>query len=132
MGKIQGQSVSDDPQPLTMAYVDLDNFKAVNDTMGHAEGDRVLQQVARKLRTNVRKTDVEARLGGDEFCALLPETGEEAIQRADRLMYQVKRSGKNAILQEVVADRGARSRRTGHRGSPSAAKVRKWVIFGPG
>lgn len=59
---------------LTLAYVDLDNFKRINDTLGHTEGDRVLREVAQALRSGSRRTDVVARLGGDEFVLLLPQT----------------------------------------------------------
>ena len=62
-------------QPVTLAYLDLDNFKAVNDAHGHLEGDRVLRRVATVLREQLRKSDVAARLGGDEFAIILPNTG---------------------------------------------------------
>jgi diguanylate cyclase (GGDEF)-like protein/PAS domain S-box-containing protein len=60
--------------PLTVAYVDLDNFKKVNDSLGHAEGDEVLMSVAATLRTNLRASDFVARIGGDEFAIALPQT----------------------------------------------------------
>lgn len=59
---------------LTVVYIDLDNFKAINDTAGHAEGDAVLQQVGRILRDSFRRADTAARLGGDEFALILPNT----------------------------------------------------------
>jgi diguanylate cyclase (GGDEF)-like protein len=62
---------------LSLLYVDLDNFKAVNDRKGHAEGDRVLKAVADALTQETRVTDLAARLGGDEFALLLPETSED-------------------------------------------------------
>ena len=62
-------------KPVTVAYIDLDNFKTVNDELGHAEGDSVLRTVGRVIHENIRQTDVIARLGGDEFALLLPETG---------------------------------------------------------
>jgi GGDEF domain-containing protein len=56
---------------VALIYLDLDNFKPVNDRYGHAVGDRVLQEVSKILRRMVRETDVVARLGGDEFAVLL-------------------------------------------------------------
>jgi diguanylate cyclase (GGDEF)-like protein len=67
-------------RPFTLVYIDLDNFKAVNDHFGHSEGDNVLRRVASYLRKSLRKTDMVARLGGDEFALLLPETKEESSQ----------------------------------------------------
>jgi diguanylate cyclase (GGDEF)-like protein len=66
---------------LTLAYVDLDDFKAINDTRGHAEGDRVLRVVGRVLIGSVRETDTAARLGGDEFALVLPETDGDGAQQ---------------------------------------------------
>ncbi len=59
---------------FTLAYVDLDDFKAVNDLEGHDAGDRLLRRIADVLRSSTRQTDVLGRLGGDEFAAILPET----------------------------------------------------------
>lgn len=64
--------------PLSIVYVDLDNFKYVNDIHGHETGDRLLRLVARTIHGNIRITDLAARLGGDEFAVLLPETGRQA------------------------------------------------------
>jgi diguanylate cyclase (GGDEF)-like protein len=64
-------------RPITIAYIDLDNFKAVNDSKGHAEGDELLHRVGEKIREELRSQDVPARLGGDEFALLLPETSFE-------------------------------------------------------
>ena len=129
--------------PLTVAYIDLDDFKAVNDRVGHHGGDRLLRRVADSLRAAVRQVDTVARMGGDEFAILLPETGPEGaaaaarklaqlatqnveglgpvtvsmgvvtfcmpppnpgdlIDRADALMYEAKRAGKNSSRLAVV------------------------------
>ena len=60
------------PEPFTIAYIDLDNFKYINDTMGHDVGDILLQNVAQTLLTEVRSADFISRLGGDEFAILFP------------------------------------------------------------
>lgn len=69
-------------RPLSVAYLDLDFFKKVNDQYGHAAGDALLKAVAKAARDHLRSTDLIARLGGDEFAILLPETGVEAVQAA--------------------------------------------------
>jgi diguanylate cyclase (GGDEF)-like protein len=83
-------------QPFTLAYIDLDNFKEVNDTYDHTTGDIVLRTVASAITGSLRRTDVVARLGGDEFAILLPETGEQAALAAtdkirEQLHYGMKR-----------------------------------------
>lgn len=126
-------------QCLTLVYFDIDNFKNINDKLGHIQGDRLLYLVACTVAKTIRKTDIFARLGGDEFVLLLPETiyqqaqlvlqrvqeqlnkmvkqesfevsfsigaitflelpdsVDNMLERVDKLMYQVKHSGKNNI-----------------------------------
>src|SRR5919108_5566708 len=62
------------PHPITLVYVDVDNFKLVNDLFGHKIGDEVLRCIATELKSQLRITDTVARLGGDEFVMLLPST----------------------------------------------------------
>ena len=68
-------------RPCCAAYIDLDNFKAVNDRLGHLAGDNVLRVVADCLKANVRVTDTVARVGGDEFVLFLPETEQEGARK---------------------------------------------------
>lgn len=68
--------------PLSLAYLDVDDFKAINDTHGHAAGDRVLSVLGEVLNRSVRESDTAARLGGDEFALLLPDTDERAARQA--------------------------------------------------
>lgn len=63
-------------RPFTVALLDIDGFKAINDSHGHEVGDRVLRDVARRLKTMLRRQDTLARWGGDELLVLLPETAE--------------------------------------------------------
>jgi two-component system, cell cycle response regulator len=74
---------------LTVAMLDLDRFKAVNDTFGHQAGDRILQELAELLRREAREVDKLGRYGGEEFILLLPDTG---IEDAAVLLERVRRS----------------------------------------
>lgn len=71
-----------DGRPLVVLTLDLDDFKAVNDTFGHAGGDELLAQLARRLQGAVRAGDALARMGGDEFAVLLEHTGDDATAPA--------------------------------------------------
>lgn len=78
-------------RPLSLIYMDLDNFKKVNDTYGHAVGDLVLKRFVDVVNEKLRKTDFLARWGGEEFVALLPETGLEGARRlAERIRTAIE------------------------------------------
>jgi diguanylate cyclase (GGDEF)-like protein len=79
-------------RPLSVAFVDIDHFKAVNDTYGHPTGDVVLRHVADILRGNIRSSDRIGRYGGEEFVLLLPETNvDDAAMLAEKLRMCVLR-----------------------------------------
>lgn len=78
-------------RPLSLAILDLDHFKRVNDTHGHAAGDEVLRRVARLCRDNFRAVDIVGRLGGEEFVVLLPDTSlAQAGEVAQRVLEQLR------------------------------------------
>lgn len=80
--------------PLSMAFLDCDNFKQVNDRFGHAAGDDLLRRIATAVRMTTREVDVVARLGGDEFAVLLPETDAHA---ADTVCAKVRDALQHAV-----------------------------------
>ena len=66
-------------EPLAFAMIDVDDFKRINDTLGHAGGDEALKQIAHILRTQARETDIPARFAGDEFSLVMPRSDERGI-----------------------------------------------------
>ena len=145
----QAKSFSDRQNaPLSLAYTDIDEFKQLNDRLGHNTGDKVLAVTAAVIQKALRPTDIVARIGGDEFAILLPATDgtsaarilervrleldyamgqhswavtfsvgiasfspplasvPEMLQKADEVMYSVKRTGKNRLkLRDVDSSR---------------------------
>lgn len=76
--------------PLTLAMIDVDRFKQINDEYGHPVGDRVLRALAERLSTGLRRTDVVARYGGEEFAVLMAETAPEpALERIESLRREI-------------------------------------------
>ncbi len=74
---------------VALLFLDLDSFKPINDTLGHEAGDKVLQEVARRLKAIVRDTDSVARVGGDEFVVLLNEVADPALTAAQRVAQEI-------------------------------------------
>lgn len=91
--RVQAQRALAEGAELALLYIDLDPFKAINDSLGHAAGDQVLQGVARRLRRAVRATDLVCRLGGDEFAILLTGTCDRVFARkvGDKVLAAVAR-----------------------------------------
>jgi diguanylate cyclase (GGDEF)-like protein len=81
--------------PFSLAYLDLDNFKHINDTYGHTTGDDILKTFVSDILQNVRKTDVVARLGGDEFAIFLPDTDQSSV----RIVMEKMRSELNKVAE---------------------------------
>jgi diguanylate cyclase (GGDEF)-like protein len=77
-------------QPMTLALIDVDHFKAINDTYGHDAGDQVIRQVSELLGRSVRSADLVGRLGGDEFVLLVQLPNEAANQMLERIHEQVR------------------------------------------
>ncbi len=79
-----------DDKPVSLLMIDIDHFKGVNDTHGHAAGDRVLAEIAQKIALNVRGFDLAARYGGEEFVVVMPDTTlDVALEVAERLCLSI-------------------------------------------
>ena len=77
--------------PLACLIYDIDDFKKINDTHGHLEGDRILQEMAARTLKIIRRSDLAARYGGEEFTIIMPQTGYEGAKaQADRLLEEVR------------------------------------------
>jgi diguanylate cyclase (GGDEF)-like protein len=89
---------------LSCAMIDVDGFKHINDTFGHAAGDALLQHIGALLRATLRASDLPARLGGDEFVALMPETNlDGAVATAERLLGRVMARPLTVLDQTLLA-----------------------------
>lgn len=83
-------------RPLTIVYSDIDDFKAVNDTRGHAAGDETLKAISDAMRRGTRRSDTLARLGGDEFAGIFPETNFAAAKAVtEKLLSHVRAAERN-------------------------------------
>lgn len=130
--------------PAALVVIDIDDFKEVNDTLGHLEGNKLLKTIGLTIRESIRASDLAGRIGGDEFAILFPETEpkrakevvekmlivlrravrtdfskvtfsagiagyhivpanyEDMVKAADQLMYDVKKTGKNAVKLKII------------------------------
>jgi diguanylate cyclase (GGDEF)-like protein len=77
-------------QPITLAYLDVDNFKRLNDQFGHNAGDRILKAIAETLQSSIRTIDSAARLGGDEFAIIFANSGEQVEEILDRIYHNLR------------------------------------------
>ena len=104
-------------RPVSALLADIDHFKRVNDSYGHAAGDQVLCEVANRLRSACRISDVVARYGGEEFIVVLPETdGAGAVKAAEKIRWAV--AARPIVLEtggrlRISASVGAAELRTG-------------------
>jgi len=84
--------------PLSLLFLDIDDFKLVNDTLGHLKGDKVLRQLAAILKQGIRQADLLCRYGGDEFVMLLSQTPpDQAMVLAERLRQRIAKSPMNRL-----------------------------------
>jgi diguanylate cyclase (GGDEF)-like protein len=75
--RIEISRAANNKLPLTLAYINIDNLRSINETLGHIAGDYLLHEVARVMRSTLRSTDIISRLGGAKFDVLMPETTNE-------------------------------------------------------
>lgn len=88
-GKLEFKRISRASQPVSILYLDIDNFKRVNDFLGHQEGDKLLRDIADIIGSQIRETDTFGRLGGDEFAIILPNTDKKNARALGEKIHSI-------------------------------------------
>ena len=118
---------------VAVLFLDLDGFKAVNDTLGHQAGDSVLKTVATRLNDSLRETDAVCRLGGDEFVMMLPTIHDigEVVHVAEKLISSIAEPIPigNGTTAEVTASIGISTLSTVHTSSSSLITAADEAMF---
>lgn len=110
-GEAHHRSGGEPLREVSVIFIDLDNFKAVNDNYDHSEGDQVLKNVARILTSSVRESDVIGRYGGDEFFILLPRASNEVAEIISHKILDNLKSDPDLIRHNITASMGVCSSR---------------------
>jgi diguanylate cyclase (GGDEF)-like protein len=117
-------------RPLSLCMLDLDHFKAINDTAGHVVGDAWLRQVGAILRDTLRDTDTAYRYGGEEFLLLLPESDATAAAAvAERLRQAIELAAGPASWPNVTASFGVASQQPGMAGVPELVAAADEALY---
>jgi diguanylate cyclase len=133
-----GRALGQRDEPVAVLFLDLDDFKTINDTHGHLAGDELLMAVARSLSANVRPEDTVARLGGDEFAVLVERNATEGVARqlADRLIAGLRRpvrvAGRDRTVGASIGISLGRSGRASAEQLMSEADIAMYVAKGEG
>ncbi|WZL72387.1 GGDEF domain-containing protein [Clostridiaceae bacterium 35-E11] len=91
-------------QPLSICFIDIDQFKKINDTFGHAFGDKLLIDISRILKYNIRKVDIVFRIGGDEFIIIFPNTTrKQAVKVWNRICEKISEINKYGLYQYDIS-----------------------------
>ena len=114
---------------VTLVYVDLDDFKSINDTLGHAEGDRVLSEIGRIIADSTRRSDTVARLGGDEFALLLQGADTGAAKEIIASFTKRLAGSLGAIGRGVTCSIGAVTFQSSPTGADHALRIADRLMY---
>ncbi len=120
------QQMQEQGKPVSAVVLDIDHFKAVNDTYGHDAGDEVLRSVAQRVLANIRSFDMAARLGGEEFVVVMPDTPQEdAMAAAERLRAHIAETPVTVAGGRPIAITASLGVAASNRGDTSAALLKR-------